>query len=102
MGWRVRSKTKCGLGSGLQIVECGLGLATLTFLGSSMLIFFLVIKPNSFPGLIGSRSLVGLEFQKGLKKIEKVKMMKISTHLHEVGFFQETHKQIRQKSQYNG
>ena len=101
MGWRVRSKTKCGLGSGLQIVECGLGLATLTFLGSSMLIF-LVFKQNSFTGLIGSRSLVGLEVQKGLKKIEKVKMMKISTHLHEVGFFQETHKQIRQKSQYKG
>ena len=43
------SKTKDGLGSGVPIVECGLGLTTLTFLGSSMVIF-LVLKQNPSQG----------------------------------------------------
>ena len=38
-------KQKKVLGSSLQVIECGLGLTTLTFLGSSMVIF-LVLKQN--------------------------------------------------------
>ena len=43
-----------------------------------------------------------LEVQKDLEKIEKVKMVEISTHLGEVGFLHQIHKQIHQIGQYSG
>ena len=41
-----------------------------------------------------------LEVQNDLKNIEKVKMVKTSTHLGEVGFLQQIHKQIHRIGQY--
>ena len=45
--------------------------------------------------------MVGFGSSKGLKKIEKVKMVENSTHLGEVGFLQLIHKQIHQTGRYN-
>ena len=51
------SKTMGSLGSGLQIVECGLRLTTSTFLGSSMMILS-VLSGNCPQGLLGIEVLV--------------------------------------------